>query len=378
MFDVAYQQWWSERPTVDEFGRRIADVWAQQYTQHADANMGDLVDVDPGNGFMYTFDLAGSLTGAACGREPRVVAVWGTSRPDAVTRDVSRIRGHPRPRRRADDRGHLISCAAGGGYDINLVAMDAGLNRGHSADGRRFRDMERLAAAREGALFFVRLHYSDGSARPDSLEVGVQDADALLVETFFNPKAATVSEPSSGSALRAATPFSLDPGLVASCLDPSTAGDALFALAWRHGTRSLARSERARVAPVTGHVAESVASLLLDKADWRLLWQFAGPGLHGVDLVLATPGDKVVAVEVKGTLVPGRIPRLTRRELAQMSAEWVDKDDNPGMSNLGLDSTDVYGGVVAVNFSDRWWRVALTDDFVAFRPVLNLGELTSL
>jgi hypothetical protein len=40
------------------------------------------------------------------------------------------MRGHPRPGRSADDRGHLISCAAGGGYDINLIPMDAALDRG--------------------------------------------------------------------------------------------------------------------------------------------------------------------------------------------------------------------------------------------------------
>jgi hypothetical protein len=91
-----------------------------------------------------------------------------------------------------------------------------------------------------------------------------------------------------------------------------------------------------------------VTEVLLAEQGWYVLWHFTGPGRHGVDLVLLTPDDHVVAVEVKGTLVAGRIPRLFRRELAQMSAEWVDKADNPAMAELRLDSADVYGAVVAV------------------------------
>jgi hypothetical protein len=65
---------------------------------------------------------------------------------------------------------------------------------------------------------------------------------------------------------------------------------------------------------VTGHVAESVIEVLLDRLDWRVLWHFTGPGRHGVDLLFLTSGDKVAAVEVKGTLIARRIPRLSRHE----------------------------------------------------------------
>ena len=92
------------------------------------------------------------------------------------------MRGHPRPGRSADDRGHLISCAAGGGYDINLVPMDAALNRGWSAEGSRFRALERKAAAAPGTLFFIRPVYQDGTDRPSRFEAGVQDGENLLVE----------------------------------------------------------------------------------------------------------------------------------------------------------------------------------------------------
>jgi hypothetical protein len=97
-----------------------------------------------------------------------------------------------------------------------------------------------------------------------------------------------------------------------------------------------------------------------------------------VDLLFLTPDDKVIAVEVKGTLTAGRIPRLSRHELTQMSAEWVDKADNPGMAELGLRSADIYGAVAVINFADMTWRIALTADFSALSPVIPIGQLTDL
>jgi hypothetical protein len=97
-----------------------------------------------------------------------------------------------------------------------------------------------------------------------------------------------------------------------------------------------------------------------------------------VDLVFLTTDDKIAAVEVKGTLTAGHIPRLSRREIIQMSAEWVDKADNPGMAELGLRSADVYGAVTVINFADMTWRIALTADFSTLSPVTHLGQLTHL
>lgn len=71
------------------------------------------------------------------------------------------MRGFPRPSREHDDRGHLIACAAGGGYDINLVPMDLALSRGRSVEGARFRALERRGAATPGTLFFIRPVYDD-------------------------------------------------------------------------------------------------------------------------------------------------------------------------------------------------------------------------
>ncbi len=180
------------------------------------------------------------------------------------------------------------------------------------------------------------------------------------------------------SALRQATAFPVDTATVSDCLDPSSTADSLFARAWRSGPASLTHAERCAVAGITGHLAESVTEILLDQFEWRPLWHFTGPGRHGIDLALLTPDGNIVAAEVKGTLVARRIPRLTHRELAQMSAEWVDKANNPGMAELGLRSTDVYGAVSVINFADMTWRIALTANFSALHPVTHAEQLTGL
>ena len=66
-----------------------------------------------------------------------------------------------------------------------------------------------------------------------------------------------------------------------------------------------------------------------------------------------------------------------------MSAAWVDTVDNPGMAELGLANSDVYGGdvyggVAIVNFVDLTWKAALTGDFLAFEPVAAQGQLVGL
>jgi hypothetical protein len=371
---VDYQRWWQKRQSATRFAKQICDAWISEYLSAAEADPGDLFVVDPGDGFNYIFDLAGSLSGEPSNRTPRVVGVCGFSQR-AGRRDHSRMRGHPRPARCADDRGHLIAHAAGGRYDINLVPMDAALNRGWSAQGSRFRAMERKAAAVPGTLFFIRPVYRDGTDRPQRFEVGVQDGEKLLVDLFENTT--RYGKPPPMAALRESAPFPLDSDLVEGCLGPAGI-DAVFAQGWRRGPASLTRAERCAVAGVTGHMAESVTEVVLDHLEWHVLWHFTGPGRHGVDLVFLTPDDKIVAVEVKGTLVAGRIPGLSQRDIGQMSASWVDKADNPGMAELGLQSTDVYGGIVVINFADLTWRMGLTQDFATLIPVRKIEQLTEL
>jgi DNA/RNA non-specific endonuclease len=373
---MEYQRWWSARRSTAGFGEVICDAWASEYLEATGADPSDLVIVDPGNGFNYLFDLACTLRGDFCSRAPRVVGVWGFSRTADASRDSSRMRGHPRSDKWGDDRGHLISCVSGGGYDINLVAMNAALNRGWSAEGSRFRSMERRAAACPGTLFFIRPVYEDGTDRPSRFEAGVQDGRNMLTDVFAN--CVGRADVMRTSIMSQCSTFPVDASIVTGCLDPASSRDSLFTQAWKSGPATLTRTKRCAIAGVTGHLAESVIELLLDRMGWRVLWHFTGPGRHGIDLALLTPDGKIVAVEVKGTLVARRIPRLSRRELGQMTTAWVDKADNPGMVELGLNSTDVYGAVSIINFADMTWPIAITANFAELRPITRLEQLTSL
>jgi hypothetical protein len=76
------------------------------------------------------------------------------------------------------------------------------------------------------------------------------------------------------SRLRQAAGFRVDTSVVEDCLDVSAAPDVLFAKGWRTGPSALTSSERRPVAGDTGHVAESVTEVLLDRLGWRALWHF--------------------------------------------------------------------------------------------------------
>lgn len=162
--------------------------------------------------------------------------------------------------------------------------------------------------------------------------------------------------------------------LISGCLDRTQHGDQLFELAWRYGCSSLNGGERSKVAGITGHIAESVVEIVFDTVGWSAIWHHPGPGRHGVDLAFLTPQGMVVVAEVKGTLVARRTPRLTPGELAQMSAEWVDKSDNPAMASLELRSADVYGMVIAINLADLTLKAVVTTDFTTLHSVGSLAE----
>lgn len=177
--------------------------------------------------------------------------------------------------------------------------------------------------------------------------------------------------------LREAALFSINRESVSSYLDVSERPvDGIFREACRNGLTSLPREQRrGALAGATGHVAESLLELLLEPYGYVPIHHFKGTGGHGVDLLLLTPDTSaIVALEVKGTLRPGQWPRLSRTEIQQMSAEWVDKADNPGMHEWSLESNDVYGAVAQVDFSDMVWRIAFTTDFKELRPVVREAQ----
>ncbi|MGO9179857.1 MAG: endonuclease V [Candidatus Limnocylindrales bacterium] len=89
--------------------------------------------------------------------------------------------------------------------------------------------------------------------------------------------------------------------------------------------------------------------------------------------------SSVVTACVPSAYVPGL---LARREGPILAAALAALDLRPEVLvidasglELGLESVDVYGGVVAVNFADATWRAALTTDFVKFLPVATRQQL---
>ena len=155
--------------------------------------------------------------------------------------------------------------------------------------------------------------------------------------------------------------------------------DALFERARIHGLNSIDRSQRSgHLARVIGEIAESVAGIVLDEQGYNLFWQITTPGIHGVDLLFLSPDESVLALEVKGTLRPGTIPRLTPSRLRQMSREWLNNPANPAMAEWSLEVDDLYAGVMLIDLSTPLYRLALSSDFDHYTPVTNPAELSSL
>lgn len=167
--------------------------------------------------------------------------------------------------------------------------------------------------------------------------------------------------------------------MVESHLLPEREGDRLFAQAWQDGLSPLpVGRRRGRLAGTTGHLAESIVETVLVDIGYTPLWHFAAGG-HGVDLVLITPEfDGAIAIEVKGTLRAGLWPRLRRADLDQMTPEWLEKSDNPGMEESNLTADDVFGAVFIVNFADRLIKASDTSEFRTVTPVDRMEDLANL
>jgi len=128
----------------------------------------------------------------------RVTLAYALSVPQLLTRNKSRMRGFPDVNVSvravlADhafiaDRGHFLGHASGGELDINLFPQRRELNRGWSAEGRRFRQIERYVAAHPGCFFYHRPRYDDASWIPASLELGVLKPDGNWWRERFQNK----------------------------------------------------------------------------------------------------------------------------------------------------------------------------------------------
>jgi len=183
-----------------------------------------------------------------------------------------------------------------------------------------------------------------------------------------------------GRALRTATPFPLDASTIDGCLDEQRDHyDALFRRARASGLASIDRTKRSgHLWRVVGEVAEAVAEIILDELGYTVFWHITETGVHGVDLLFLSPDEVVLALEVKGTLRAGAIPRLTPSRLRQMSREWLNQSDNPAMSDWELEANDLYAGVMIVDLATPTYRVALSSDFETYLPVTSSAQLGAL
>ena len=84
------------------------------------------------------------------------------------------------------DRGHLIPHLSGGEFGPNIFRQDRALNRGWSDEGKRFRALEREAAAAPGTFYFGHLLYQDDTAYPMAIEIGILRDGTLHVDRFQN------------------------------------------------------------------------------------------------------------------------------------------------------------------------------------------------
>jgi hypothetical protein len=167
---------------------RLVDRWTAEYVAVTPWSP-EIVEVELGT-FVYLFDAAPTLSARDTRGEDRTVVVWGCSSAPPAQRDRSRLAGFiPVPGSwsgRGRDRGHLVAHALGGGLDLNLVPQSSPLNRGPSEGGRRWRALERQAAASPGTPLFVRPIYADATWSPCEFEYGLVRGGGLHVERFQN------------------------------------------------------------------------------------------------------------------------------------------------------------------------------------------------
>lgn len=137
------------------------------------------------NGATYVFDYASDV-GAK--QEDRTIAAWAVTPDDVHKRDRSYQHGFPLSQTSTGDvdRGHLIPHLSGGEFGPNIFKQDRDLNRGRSDQGKRYRALEREAAATPGAFYFGHLLYEDDTAYPAAIETGLIRGSELHVEQFRN------------------------------------------------------------------------------------------------------------------------------------------------------------------------------------------------
>lgn len=180
-------------PRPEDVGVILASAAAERYEATLDGACALYEFEQPGA--RYWFDYASS---ADLPQEDRTVAAWALTPKEVRSRDKSYQRGFPMAadERSPVDRGHLIPHMSGGEFGPNIFRQDRRLNQGRSEQGKRYRALERAAAAVPGALYFGHLLYADDTAYPGHIEIAVLlRGGTLQVERFDNRPGAPSAAP---------------------------------------------------------------------------------------------------------------------------------------------------------------------------------------
>jgi hypothetical protein len=188
--------------TVDEAASFLAEElpyeWRDEYVAFCDRQT-DIVRIQHGT-FEYIYDDYRSLEKKGLvppspTAEARVVGVCGMSAPLAKPgRNDTRLRGWiGRTEKLVGkrwDKGHFIGHSLGGvvdGFEANVYWQRRDLNRGWSAEGKKYRRMETFCTANPGTFCFCRPIYADDTSRPTMIEYGVlREVNDLWVACFDN------------------------------------------------------------------------------------------------------------------------------------------------------------------------------------------------
>jgi len=175
----------------------LPHVWCDEYWKMSDRQT-NIMRVQHNN-FSFIYDAYTWLESAGTVpydpyKESRLVAVLGLTDPSKKVRDDYRLKGWVGPTEEIYgsrwDKGHFIANSIGGAVDrleINVFVQRRDLNRGWSAEGRRYREMEKYCVLNPGTFCFSRPIYTDETSRPAFLEYGLLKATGeLWVELFDN------------------------------------------------------------------------------------------------------------------------------------------------------------------------------------------------
>ena len=177
--------------------QKLPDVWRVEYLKMSPGET-DIYIVRHGS-FQYMFDNYTMLEASGKvpynpNRESRLVVAFGYSKPQRIPRDDFRLKGWVGPTEQLFgaecDKGHFIAHSIGGTVDqceLNVFVQNRRLNRGWSAEGKKYVLMEKYCFSTPNTFCFSRPIYTDGFAKPAMLEFGVLKAGGeLWVETFNN------------------------------------------------------------------------------------------------------------------------------------------------------------------------------------------------